>query len=67
MYISYSIELKKSEMPDIDVEREIINLAIKKIHEERIGFVEKMQIDVKVWQLRSFFTLTPRSVCYVFF
>ncbi|XP_046855168.1 structural maintenance of chromosomes protein 5-like [Xenia sp. Carnegie-2017] len=42
-----SIELKKSEMPDIDVEREIINLAIKKIHEERIGFVEKMQIDVK--------------------
>ncbi len=49
-HVCYSIELKKTEMPDIATEKERINSEIEKLNRERVETALKMQIEVKVWK-----------------
>jgi hypothetical protein len=45
----FSIELNKTEMPDIAAEKERINAEVEKLNRERVDIAVKMQTQVKVW------------------
>jgi hypothetical protein len=53
----FSIELNKTEMPDIAAEKERINAEVEKLNRERVDIAVKMQTQVKVWWNRQLYCI----------
>ena len=47
--VLFSIELKRTEIPDVATEKERISAEIEKLNRERVDAALKMQTEVKVW------------------
>ena len=48
-FVLFSIELKRTEIPDVATEKERISTEIEKLNRERVDAALKMQTEVKVW------------------